>query len=101
HLTVMRETRATFQSVRSAISRVQALMATERSLQSALVGRQRGYESGVDTLLEVLTAESELFSTRRDLAAARYDYLLNTLRLKAQVGALSESDLAYFNSFLE
>jgi outer membrane protein len=87
--------------VRSAISRVQALEATQKSLESALAGRRRGYESGVDTLLEVLTAESELFSTRRDLAAARYEYVLNTLRLKAQVGALSEEDLAYFNAYLE
>jgi outer membrane protein len=101
HRIVMRETRASFQTVRSAISRVQALEATEKSLESALAGRQRGYESGVDTLLEVLTAESELFSTRRDLAAARYEYVLNTLRLKAQVGALSEEDLAYFNAYLE
>jgi outer membrane protein len=101
HRVVMRETKASFQTVRSAISMVQALVATEQSLESALAGRKRGYESGVDTLLEVLNAERELFSTRRDLAASRYDYVLNTLRLKAQVGALDEDDLAYFNSFLE
>ena len=100
HRVVMRETRASFQTVRSAISRVRALQASLVSQQSALSGRRRGYEAGVSTLLDVLDAERDLYSTSRDYANARYEYLLNLLRLKAQTGTLTESDLAYINGFL-
>jgi outer membrane protein len=42
-----------------------------------------------------------LYSTRRDLAKARYDTLMNGLRLKAAAGSLSEADLAQFNELFE
>ena len=42
-----------------------------------------------------------IFAAKRDHAAARYEYLLNSLRLKAAVGTLSEADLAVSNGWLE
>ncbi len=101
HRMTMRETRATYQGVRSAISRVQALDDSLRSQESVLSGRSKGYRSGVNTLLEVLDAERDLTSTRRDYARARYEYLLNLLRLKQQAGSLGEADLLYVNSLLD
>ena len=101
HRIVMRETRAAFQGVNSAIRRAQALNDSLRSQESALAGRTKGYRSGVSTLLDVLDAERDLTSTRRDYARARYEYLLNLLRLKQQAGALGESDLLYINALLE
>jgi outer membrane protein len=100
HRRVMRETRAAYQGVISAISRVDALQASVRSQESALEGRREGYRSGVNTLLEVLDTERELFSTRRDYLRARYEYLLNLLQLKRQAGSLSEDDLEYVNGLL-
>jgi len=100
HRQVMRETRAAYQGVISAISRVDALEASVRSQESALEGRRQGYRSGVNTLLEVLDTERELFSTRRDYLRARYEYLLNLLQLKRQAGSLSEEDLEYLNGLL-
>jgi outer membrane protein len=64
-------------------------------------GRTRGYRSGVFTLLDVLDSERELYQTRRDLARARYEYLLNLLQLKRQAGTLSEDDLVYLNGLLD
>lgn len=101
HLVVMRETRAAFQGVRAAISRVEALNDSLLAQESLLEGRTTGYNSGVNTLLEVLDAESDLTSTRRDYARARYEYLLNRLRLKEQAGTLSEDDLLYVNEMLD
>jgi len=97
----MRGTRGAFQGVISAIQRVRALEASLVSQQSAVEGRERGYRSGIYTLLDVLDSERELFSTRRDLARARYEYLLNLLQLKRQAGTLSEEDLVYLNSLLD
>ena len=45
-------------------------------------------------------AQQQLFTTRRDLARARYDVLVNGLRLKATAGTLSEDDLRAVDSLL-
>jgi outer membrane protein len=101
HRVVMRETRAAYQGVMSAIQRVRALEASLTSQESVVEGRSRGYRSGVFTLLDVLDAERELYSTRRDHARARYEYLLNLMQLKRQAGSLSEEDLLYLNELLD
>jgi outer membrane protein len=101
HRLVMRETRGAFQGVTSAIQRVRALEASLTSQQSAVEGRTRGFRSGVYTLLDVLDSERELFATERDLARARYEYLLNLLQLKRQTGTLSREDLEYMNGLLD
>jgi outer membrane protein len=59
-----------------------------------------GQEVGVRTNLDVLNAQQQLFSTRRDLYQAQYDYLLNQLRLKQAVGSLGEEDLNKVNQAL-
>lgn len=91
---VSRETRATYQAIVTAISRVKALRDSVRAQEGVLEGKTKGLASGVNTLFEVLEAESDLYSTKRDLANAGYDYLLNMLKLKQQVGSLAEEDLA-------
>jgi outer membrane protein len=101
HRVVMRETRGAYQGVISAIQRVRALEASLTSQDSVVEGRSRGYRSGVFTLLDVLDSERELYQTRRDLARARYEYLLNLLQLKRQAGTLSEEDLVYLNGLLD
>jgi outer membrane protein len=101
HRVVMRETRAAYQGVMSAIQRVRALEASLTSQESVVEGRSRGFRSGVFTLLDVLDAERELYATRRDHARARYEYLLNLLQLKRQAGTLEEADLLYLNELLD
>jgi outer membrane protein len=85
--------RQTFLGVNSGLAQVQALEAAEKSTQLALDSNLLGYQVGVRNNLDVLVAQQQLFTIRRDLAKARYDVLLNGLRLKSTVGALSEADL--------
>jgi len=59
-----------------------------------------GQEVGIRTNLDVLNAQQQLYSTRRDLYQAEYSYLLSQLRLKAAVGALGEAELAKVNQSL-
>jgi outer membrane protein len=42
-----------------------------------------------------------LYATRRDLSRARYDTLVNGLRLKAAAGVLREEDLVQVNALLQ
>jgi outer membrane protein len=97
---VARETRAAYQAIVRTISRVEALRTSVKAQNSVLTGKTKGFSSGVNTLFEVLDAESDLYSTKRELANAGYDYLLNMLRLKQQVGNLAESDLEAINNLV-
>ncbi len=90
---VDRATRAAYDGTLSGIGLVQALGETVASQQSALEAKEQGYKAGLFTLLPVLDATRDLYVAKRDYALVRYDYLLNTLRLKQAAGTLSEADL--------
>ena len=50
--------------------------------------------------IDVLNAQQQVFSTRRDLAVARYNAILNQLRLKAATGTVRDEDLEEVNRAL-
>jgi outer membrane protein len=90
-----------FLGVRSGIEQVRALTAAERSSKLALESNQLGYQVGVRINIDVLNAAQQLFTTQRDLARARYDVLLNSLRLRNVANALTEEEVAQVNALLE
>jgi outer membrane protein len=98
---VERQTRAAFKAVVSGTSLVRALRQSVESQQSAMEGKELGVQRGLFTLLVVLDAQRDLFIARRDYAQARYDYLLNGIRLKQGAGTLSEEDLVLVNAALQ
>jgi len=95
-----RGTRDAFLGVEAAISRVKALSQALVSNQSALEATELGYRVGTRTSVDVLDAERELYRAKRNLATARYDYVLNVLRLEQASGQLAEDDLARVNGWL-
>jgi len=97
---VERQTRAAFQGVTGGVVRVRALAQGVISAESARELKAQGYRSGVHTILQVLDAERDLYAAKRDAARARYDLILNRLRLLQASGALGESDLVAVNALL-
>jgi outer membrane protein len=97
----MQNARAAYLGVQSGLSQIRALEAAEVSSNSALESNKLGYDVGVRINIDVLNAQQQLYSTRRDLAKARYDTLINGLRLKVAAGTLGEVDLAELNALLE
>jgi outer membrane protein len=93
-------TRQNFLAVNNGIAQIAALEQALVSSQSALDSNKLGYEVGVRINIDVLNAQQQLFSTRRDLAVARYNTITNHLRLKAAAGALREEDLEEVNRVL-
>lgn len=85
----------------SGLAQVKALEAALVSSQLALESNKLGYEVGVRINIDVLNAEQQVYSTRRDLARARYDTLLSQLRLKSAVGTLGEADVEQVNALLD
>jgi len=97
---VAQATRQTFFGVQSQQAQVKALEAAESSSQLALEATQLGYKVGVRVNLDVLNAQTQLFTTQRDLAKARYDVLVNSLKLRQAAGQLVPGDVAAVNSML-
>jgi len=85
----------------SGLSQVKALEAAEKSSQLALDSNRLGYRVGVRINIDVLNAQQQLFSTQRDLARARYDVLVNGLRLKSSTASLSAEDLSEVSALLK
>ncbi|MBS0506347.1 MAG: TolC family outer membrane protein, partial [Proteobacteria bacterium] len=98
--TVAQAARAAFFGVQSGLSQVAALQAAEASSQSALDANKLGYQVGVRINIDVLNAQSQLYQTKRDLAAARYNVVVGTLRLKQVAGTLTADDVTAVDALL-
>lgn len=97
---VVRETRDQYRAVLAGLSEVEARSQAVVSAQSALDATEAGFEVGTRTIVDVLISQQQLFQAQRDLAQARYNYLLSTLRLKQAAGVLSAQDLKQINTLL-
>lgn len=97
---VVREARAAFNGVKTAIGKVEALQKSVEAQSLVVEMREEGFRSGLYTSLAVLDAMRDLYLYKKDHAQSRYDYILNSLRLRQAVGTLSEDDLAMVNEWL-
>ncbi|MBW0149371.1 TolC family outer membrane protein [Marinobacter arenosus] len=93
-------TRSLFLTVNNNIETSSALEQTIVSRRSALDATRAGYEVGTRNIVEVLDAERAYYVALRDYANSRYDYVVNTLRLKQAAGTLSPQDLIVLNNWL-
>lgn len=92
--------RQSYLGVVNGLAQVKALEAANASSKLALEANKLGYEVGVRISIDVLNAEQQVQTTRRDLAKAKFDTLMAQLRLKSAVGTLHEDDLLAINAFL-
>jgi outer membrane protein len=83
------------------LAQVRALESAETSAKTQLESTRLGYQVGVRINLDVLNANTQLFNTQRDLKKARYDFLVNGLRLKAASGTLEDRDVQAVNALLQ
>jgi outer membrane protein len=86
--------------VNSGIALTQALQQAVASSESQVRSSQRGLQVGVRTRLDVLNAEQQLFSARKDLANARYRTLIAALQLRGVAGALGDADVQLVDRLL-
>lgn len=98
--TIAQATRTAFFGVQSGEAQVKALEAAESSSQLAVESTQLGYKVGVRVNIDVLNAQTQLYQTRRDLAKARYDVIVNSLRLRQAAGRLQPAAIGAANQLL-
>lgn len=94
------ETQRAYLNLSTSIAQVRAYEQALISSQSQVDSTTLGYEVGVRTSVDVLNAQQQLFSAKRDLLQSRYNYLVNIIRLKAASGIVAEVDLADINQQL-
>ncbi|MDX1610533.1 MAG: TolC family protein, partial [Halofilum sp. (in: g-proteobacteria)] len=95
-----RDTRDAFRGVTASISQVRALQQAVESNQAAVEATRAGFRVGTRTAVDVLEALRDLYQAQRDYAGARYQYIVNRLRLKQAAGTLTVEDVRLVNSWL-
>ncbi len=95
-----RQTRDSYLGVLAEISRVQALDQAVASATTALDATQAGFDVGTRTIVDVLRSQFNLYQSITNYYRARYDYLLNVMRLKQAAGTLQVQDLESLEPFL-
>lgn len=78
----------------SSDAKIAALDKAVASGELLVKATEQSIKGGVRINLDLLNAKQQLFTTRRDLAHVRYNYLLSDLRLRAAAGALGEGDVS-------
>src|SRR6185369_16077184 len=94
---VAQGTRVAYFGLQSGRAQVSALEAAESSSKLALEATQLGYKVGVRVNLDVLNAQTQLYTTQRDLAQARYNVIIGNLRLRQAAGTLKPEDITAVN----
>ncbi len=89
-----------FRNVTEGVSKVRALEQAKRSAEQALYSTQKGMQAGTRTQIDVLNAQQQKVNVMRDLAQARYSYIVGRIRLLALTGALGIDEMTTFNGWL-
>lgn len=89
-----------FAGVINGLAQIDALNFANESGQSSVKGNRMAFRLGVAINLDVLNSQLQLYTAKRDLSLARYDTLLQGLKLKAATGSLAEEDLIAVNEML-
>lgn len=89
-----------FLGVVGGVSRIYALKQAVKSSEVALKGMEIGQQAGFRTNTDVLNAQQQLYSAKRDLQKERYDYLYSRLKLNASIGGLTEQEILTLDKML-
>jgi protease secretion system outer membrane protein len=90
---VLLELRKQYHLTLSSAVRIDAAVKALSSAALLIEATQKSVKGGQRTNLDVLNAQQQMFEARRDLALARYNYLLGYLRLRLSAGTLGLADL--------
>lgn len=101
HRNMVQTLRSSFNNISASISSINAYQQVVISNQSSLDAMEAGYQVGTRTILDVLTATTNLYQSKQQLADARYNYLINQLNIKSALGTLNMNDLMALNAVLD
>lgn len=94
------DARQAYAGIENGLAQIEALDSAVDSSKFAVKGNKVGFGLGIRMNIDVLNAEQQFYTAQRDLAKARYDTLLQGLKLKAAAGVLTEEDVVTINGLL-
>ena len=97
---IIQEVRSQFSKVNTLVANVNAQKQAVISATSALEATQVGYKVGTRNVVDLLQAEKNLYSAEKNLANAKYDYILANLRLALAAGTIDPGDIIEINNLL-
>lgn len=97
----VQDARNFYRAVNTDVEQVQALKQAIISSQSAVEATEIGYDVGTRNIVDVLDAQRYLYAAVRNYNNARYDYILNNLRLQQTAGTLSPDNLQALSGYLK
>jgi protease secretion system outer membrane protein len=71
------------------------------SARLLVTATEQSIKGGVRINLDLLNAKRQLVTAQRDLAQARYGYIMAALRLRAAAGVLSADDVKLMAAYFE
>lgn len=98
---IVEQTRNLHRAVNTDIEQVQARRQSIISNQSALEATEVGYQVGTRNIVDLLDTQRRLYAAVRNYNNARYDYVLDNLRLKQAAGTLNPGDLEDLARYLK
>lgn len=98
---ITQETRQQYLNVVNGVAQLAALEQALKSNELALYSTQKGYQAGMRTSVDVLNAQQQMFTAKRDLYQARYNYITALIKLKAAVGSLNDQDVVLVDGWLD
>ncbi len=97
---ILVELRKAHSLVTSSGKKIDALIKAVESGKLLMTATEQSIKGGVRINLDLLNAQQQLFTSQRDLAQARYTYLVGLMRLRAAAGTLQADSIreiaAYF-----
>ncbi|HXD41639.1 MAG TPA: TolC family outer membrane protein [Ramlibacter sp.] len=90
-----------YRGITEGVLRVRALEQAVRSAETAVVSSRRSFEGGVRTIVDVLNAEQQQVSALKDLAQARYLYMISRVRLRSLAGEADAAAVDEINAWLK
>ncbi|MBY0454653.1 MAG: TolC family outer membrane protein [Burkholderiaceae bacterium] len=90
-----------FRGMTEGVLRIQALEQAVRSAEQAVQSNRRSFSAGVRTTIDVLNAEQQKTLALRDLAQARYVYVVSHMRLQSLAGDDKQTSVSQVNAWLK
>ncbi len=100
HRSLIVDTRVTYNSIVSEISKIKADRQTLMSQQNTVQSTETQFLVGTRTMVDVVNAQQHLFEAQLQLSNDQYDYMRTILQLKYYAGTLNVDDLAELNAWL-
>lgn len=90
---ILTELRKDHAALLSSVARLGALEKSVASAELLIKATEQSIKGGARINLDLLNARQQYYTSKRDLAQARYNYLITSFRMRASAGTLEADDM--------